>query len=392
MVSFSIEYVLVLIATLLLSLIATPLVRFLALRVGAVDQPNARRINKKPMPSSGGLAIIFAFVVSTLLLMPLVLPIKEGFASYVDYIFPVVLGGLVIGITGFIDDIYEIKAIYKMLGIVVAAILVYHLTDFRFDSFKIPFGGPLLQFEPWLTFILTIFWIVGITNAINFLDGLDGLVSGVSMITLTTLGLVSNFFLFESDLYLTLTIFILIAAIIGFFPYNYHPAIIYLGDTGALFIGFMIAVLSLQGLKNATAVAVVSPVLILGVPIIDTGLAIIRRQLSGKKFYEPDRMHLHHRLFALGFTHRGAVLVVYGLTLLFSIASLLLNVSSRFGGILLMFGVLLGVELLVENLRILGQNRTPLMTTLRFIGNSDFRQEQLAMRKHQKRQRQNKKP
>lgn len=391
MVSFSLEYVLVLIATLLLSLIATPLVRFLALRVGAVDQPNARRINKKPMPSSGGLAIIFAFVVSTLLLMPLVLPIKEGFASYVDYIFPVVLGGLIIGITGFIDDIYEIKAIYKMLGIVVAAILVYQLTDFRFDSFKIPFGGPLLQFEPWLTFILTIFWIVGITNAINFLDGLDGLVSGVSIITLTTLGLVSNFFLFESDLYLTLTIFILIAAIIGFFPYNYHPAIIYLGDTGALFIGFMIAVLSLQGLKNATAVAVVSPVLILGVPIIDTGLAIIRRQLSGKKFYEPDRMHLHHRLLALGFTHRGSVLVVYGLTLLFSIASLLLNVSSRFGGILLMFGVLLGIELLIENLRILGQERTPLMTTLRFIGNSDFRQEQLAMRKHRKCQRQNKK-
>lgn len=386
MVSFSLEYVLVLIATILLSLILTPLVRFLALHVGAVDQPNARRINKKPMPSSGGLAIIFAFTVSTLLLMPLILPMKEGFASYFDYMLPVVIGGLIIGVTGFIDDIYEIRAIYKMLGIVVAAILVYQFTDFHFDSFKIPFGGPLLQFDPWLTFVLTVLWIVGITNAINFLDGLDGLVSGVAIITLTTLGLVSNFFLFETDIYLTLTIFVLIAAILGFFPYNYNPAIIYLGDTGALFIGFMIAVLSLQGLKNATAVAVVSPVLILAVPIIDTGLAIIRRQLSGKKFYEPDRMHLHHRLLALGFTHRGAVLVVYGLTLLFSIASLLLNVSSRLGGILLMFGVLIGVELLVENLQILGQHRTPLMTALRFIGNSDFRQEKLAQWKQAKQQ------
>lgn len=386
MVSFSLEYVLVLIATILLSLILTPLVRFLALHVGAVDQPNARRINKKPMPSSGGLAIIFAFTVSTLLLMPLILPMKEGFASYFDYMLPVVIGGLIIGVTGFIDDIYEIRAIYKMLGIVAAAILVYQFTDFHFDSFKIPFGGPLLQFDPWLTFVLTVLWIVGITNAINFLDGLDGLVSGVAIITLTTLGLVSNFFLFETDIYLTLTIFVLIAAILGFFPYNYNPAIIYLGDTGALFIGFMIAVLSLQGLKNATAVAVVSPVLILAVPIIDTGLAIIRRQLSGKKFYEPDRMHLHHRLLALGFTHRGAVLVVYGLTLLFSIASLLLNVSSRLGGILLMFGVLIGVELLVENLQILGQHRTPLMTALRFIGNSDFRQEKLAQWKQAKQQ------
>lgn len=378
MVLFTLEYILVLVGTGLLSLILTPLVRFLALHVGAVDQPNARRINKKPMPSSGGLAIIIAFIVATQFLMPLILPVKEGYASYVTYILPVIIGGLIIGVTGFIDDIYEIKALYKMLGIVLAALVVYFFTDFHFDSFKLPFGGPLLAFPDWLTFLATLIWIVGITNAINFLDGLDGLVSGVAVITLTTLGLVSNFFLFESDVYLTLTIFILIAAIMGFFPYNYNPAIIYLGDTGALFIGFMIAVLSLQGLKNATAVAVVSPVLILAVPIIDTGLAIIRRQLSGQKFYEPDRMHLHHRLLALGFTHRGAVLVVHGLTMLFSLSALLLNISSRFGGILLMIGVLIGIEILVENLQILGKHKTPLMTTLRFIGNSDFRQEKLA--------------
>lgn len=372
MVSITIEFILILISGFLISLFFTPLMRFIAFKIGAVDHPNARRINKKPMPSSGGVAIILSFIVTSLVLMP-----KVFSSSYTAYIFPVVLGGIIIGITGLIDDIYDLKASYKLLGTLLAALIVYQFTGFHFDSFKLPFGGPLLQFPSWLTFIATMVWIVGITNAINLLDGLDGLVSGVAMIVLTTLGLVSNYFLFDSDLYLTLSIFILIAAIAGFFPYNYNPAIIYLGDTGSLFIGFMISVLSLQGLKNATAVAVVSPILILGVPIIDTGLAIIRRQLSGKKFYEPDRQHLHHRLLALGFTHRGAVLVVYGITLLFSLSALLLNLSSRIGGILLMIGVLFGVELLVENLKILGKNHTPLMNTLRFIGNSDYRQEQV---------------
>lgn len=129
---------------------------------------------------------------------------------------------------------------------------------------------------------MTVLWIISITNAINLIDGLDGLVSGVSIISLVTMAIVSYFFLPQTDFFLTLTILVLIASIAGFFPYNYHPAIIYLGDTGALFIGFMIGVLSLQGLKNSTAVAVVTPVIILGVPIMDTIVAIIRRSLSGK--------------------------------------------------------------------------------------------------------------
>lgn len=138
----------------------------------------------------------------------------------------------------------------------------------------------------------------------------------------------------------------------------------------------MIGVLSLQGLKNATAVVVVTPVIILGVPIMDTAVAIIRRSLSGKKFYEPDKMHLHHRLLSMGFTHRGAVLVVYGIALLFSLTSLLLNVSSRVGGLLLMLGFLFGLEVLIEGLEIWGEKRTPLFNILKFIGNSDFRRSQ----------------
>lgn len=283
MFSFTIDYVLVLIGALLISLVLTPIVRFLAFRVGAVDNPNARRVNKVPMPTSGGLAIFTSFMVASLIFMPLASKgVLLGGQSYFAYILPVVIGALMITLTGFLDDLYELSPKLKMLGIVAGAIIIWAFTDFKFDSFKIPFGGPLLAFGPFLTFFLTVLWIISITNAINLIDGLDGLVSGVSIISLVTMAIVSYFFLPQTDFFLTLTILVLIASIAGFFPYNYHPAIIYLGDTGALFIGFMIGVLSLQGLKNSTAVAVVTPVIILGVPIMDTIVAIIRRSLSGK--------------------------------------------------------------------------------------------------------------
>ena len=384
MAPFTIEYVLVLIGAFLLSLFLTPIVRFIAFRVGAVDNPNARRVNEVPMPSSGGLAIFISFLISALILMPRVLKEPIWTTSYFDYILPVVIGGLIITTIGFIDDIYELKPKTKMAGIILGAVVVWAFTDFRFDSFKIPFGGPLLEFNSVITFFLTVFWIISITNAMNLIDGLDGLVSGVSIISLVTMALVSYFFLPQTDFYLTLTILLLIACIAGFFPYNCNPAIIYLGDTGALFIGFMIGVLSLQGLKNSTAVAVVTPVIILGVPILDTTVAIIRRKLSGRPATEADKMHLHHRLLAMGFTHRGAVLVVYGIAILFSLIALLLNVSSRLGGVLLMVGVAFALEVFIEGLEIWGVGRTPLFDTLKFIGNSDYRQATMLKWKNRK--------
>ncbi|KYP20747.1 MULTISPECIES: glycosyltransferase family 4 protein [Streptococcus] len=382
MFPFTFNHILVLIGALLISLLITPIFRLVAFKIGTVDNPNARRINKIPMPSGGGIAIFISFMIVTLVFMPKVTPdLSKEQISYFSYIFPVVMGSLMVTVTGFIDDLFEIAPRVKMLGIIFGASIIWAFTTFRFDSFKIPFGGPLLEFGPIVTYILTVLWIASITNAINLIDGLDGLVSGVSIISLLTMAVVSFFFLPQADFYLTLTILILVAAIVGFFPYNYYPAIIYLGDTGALFIGFMIGVLSLQGLKNATAVVVVTPVIILGVPIMDTAVAIIRRSLSGKKFYEPDKMHLHHRLLSMGFTHRGAVLVVYAIAMLFSLVSLLLNVSSRIGGVLLMFGLLFGLEVLIEGLEIWGEKRTPLFDLLKFIGNSDYRQKVLEKRK-----------
>ncbi|MEW4355211.1 MraY family glycosyltransferase [Streptococcus pneumoniae] len=381
MIPFPLKYILVLIATFFIVVLLTPLVRLLAFKIGAVDYPNARRINKKPMPSSGGLAIVIAFSIATLVFLPMIVPVTFHHLAYRDYVFPLVVGGWVIALTGLIDDVKELKPLPKLLGVILAASLVWYFTGFRLDAFKIPFGGPILFFKPWLSYLLTVLWIVGITNAVNLIDGLDGLVSGVSIISLITMGIVSYFFLPVPNLFLTLTIFVLVMAIAGFFPYNYHPAIIYLGDTGALFIGFMIAVLSLQGLKNSTAVAVVTPMIILGVPLSDTVLAIIRRTLAGQKIYKPDKHHLHHRLLSLGLTHRGTVLVIYGISLIFAMISLLLNISSRIGGVLLMIGVLFGIELLAELVGVLGPNRTPLLSILRFLGNSAYREEVRAKRR-----------
>lgn len=375
MIPFALKFVMTVIATMVISAVATPLVRFLAFRIGAVDNPNARRINKVPMPTAGGLAVFFAFAVAALLILPAIVMHVTQKGTYFDYVLPLVLAGGIVIVTGLVDDIKELKPLPKLSGVVLAACVVWCYTSFRFDHFKIPFGGPMLTFVPWLSFFLTVLWIVAITNAVNLIDGLDGLVAGVSIISLTTMGIVSYFFLHDSNIYLTLTVFVLVAAILGFLPYNYHPAIIYLGDTGALFIGFMIAVLSLQGLKNSTAVAVVTPMIILGVPITDTVVAIIRRKLSGQKIYEADRMHLHHRLLSLGLTHRGTVLVIYAISFLFSLISLLLNVSNRIGGVLLLIGLVLGTILLSELVGIFGENRTPLLNTLKFIGNSSYRQE-----------------
>ncbi|MEY8442899.1 glycosyltransferase family 4 protein [Lactococcus ileimucosae] len=396
-IPFTVEFFIVLFVTFGMSLIFTPLMTFISRRIGAVDKPNERRINTKVMPSAGGLAVFLSFAISTLFILPLIvhpqlpwvgvgqpLAPRSQLVTYTSYILPFIFAGGVVVITGLIDDVKEISPKMKMLGLLIAASITWFFTHARFDNLKIPFGGPFLEFPVWLSFIFTVFWIVSITNAVNLIDGLDGLASGVSVISLFTMGIVSYFFLPSPNIFLPITIFTLVAAIMGFFPYNYHPAIIYLGDTGALFLGFMISVVSLQGLKNATAVAVLTPLLILGVPLTDTIVAMVRRKLNNQSISSADKMHLHHRLMQIGFTHRGAVLVIYGIAGIFAFISLILQVSSRIGGIFLIIALLLGLGLFIDMVGILGKNRQPFLNVLRFIGSSDYR-EQLINKKRKKR-------
>lgn len=292
------------VVTAILSLILTPLIRKLAIKIGAVDMPGERRINLKEVPTMGGLAIYLSFFFALFVLLPI--PLWQ--------IVPTFLGATIVLVTGIVDDLIELTPRMKMLGITIAALVIYFAADIRIDIVTLPIIGSFSI--GFLSLPFTIIWILAITNAVNLVDGLDGLATGVSIIALSTMGVIGYFFLTVENAVVSIMIFVLVGALAGFLPYNFFPARIFLGDTGALFLGFMIAVMSLQGLKNATLISLIIPVVILGIPITDTIYAMLRRYLNKKPISSADKMHLHHQLMALGLTHRQTVLAIYCLALI----------------------------------------------------------------------------
>ena len=349
------EIVVSLFATMIISAILTPFVRRIAFKIGAVDKPNARRVNKVPMPTMGGLAIFLAFNFSLFFLLRNQIPNPQFYGIF--------FGECIIMLTGIIDDIFELKPSQKMIGILLAALAVYWFAEVQMTTLTLPFIG--IVHLGWLSLPITLLWIAAITNAINLLDGLDGLATGVTIIALFTTGFTGLFFLPSTNIYIVIMIFKLVAAEVGFLPYNFFPARIYLGDTGALFIGFMIAVFSLSGLKNATFISVLIPVMILGVPLTDTIYAILRRLLNKQSIAHADKRHLHHRLMQMGLTHRQTVLVIYGISMIFSFIALLYPLSTLWGSVLLTIGILVGIELFVEAIGLVGENRTPMLSWIK---------------------------
>lgn len=330
----------------------TPFIRRLAFVLGAVDNPNARRVNKKPMPTIGGLGIFVTYNIGTFILL------REQFPTH--ELFALLLASSVIVLTGMIDDILELKPGQKMGGIFIAAMIIYFLAEIRMTELNIPFTGQTINLPWYLSLPITIFWILALTNAVNLIDGLDGLAAGVSCISLLTMGIVGYFFLRNQGLYVPIACFMLAACLLGFLPYNFNPAKIFLGDTGALYLGFMISVLALKGLKNVTFISLLVPVIILGVPISDTVYAMIRRKLNKKPISQADKHHLHHQLMNLGLTQRQTVLVIYALSLIFSFVSMLFLLSPIWAMALLLVGLLIAVELFVESIGLLGEKYKPL--------------------------------
>ncbi|MGI6081904.1 MAG: MraY family glycosyltransferase [Limnochordia bacterium] len=284
-----------------LSYALTVLVRELALIIGFVECPNERRIHLKPMPIGGGVAIYGAFWLTVLFSLNRFVPrVPEGFLS-------LFWGSTVIVVIGLLDDRLELRPWAKFVGQVAAAVLVV-LYGHRIEFITDPFRGGMLYLGSW-GFPLTVFWIVAITNMVNFIDGLDGLAAGVSAIACVPLALVSMQLNRPSIALLTL---ILLGSIGGFLPHNFNPARIFMGDAGAMFLGFMLSVIAVDGaLKGAATIALTVPILALGVPVFDVLFAVIRRVAAGRPFYEADQGHLHHRLLALGLTQRQAVLALY---------------------------------------------------------------------------------
>lgn len=238
------------------SILLTPLVKKLAFKLGAMDKPERRKVHQKVMPRMGGLAIYISFVIGALVINP-----------DKAYHYPILLGSAIIIVTGMLDDIYNLSAKVKFLAQTLAAVIVVIWGGVQVEFINLPFGGKL-EFG-FLDIPITILWIVGITNAMNLIDGLDGLASGVSSIALFT---ITGMAMIMGNGYVIAISSIVLAATLGFLLFNFYPAKIFLGDTGALFLGYIIAVMSLLGFKNVTLISFVIPVIILGVPISDTFL------------------------------------------------------------------------------------------------------------------------
>jgi UDP-GlcNAc:undecaprenyl-phosphate GlcNAc-1-phosphate transferase len=327
----------------------TPFVKKLAFIVGATDRPNPRKVHQKIMPRLGGLAIYISFLIGIYFQRPLSVNSSA-----------IILGGAIIVLIGFFDDIFELSAKIKLIGQLAAAFTVVFLGDLQIGFINLPFDGRL-DFG-YLSIPFTILWIVGITNAINLIDGLDGLAAGVSSIALIT---ISGMALITGNIYVVAVSSILLASTLGFLIYNFHPAKIFMGDTGALFLGYMISVLSLLGYKNVTFISLIVPIIILGVPISDTFFAILRRIINKQPLSAPDKSHLHHCMLRLGFTHRQTVLLIYSMSLLFGLAAVIYTQAKLWGSILLIGVLLIFIELIAEKVGLVGKDFHPLLRMMR---------------------------
>lgn len=295
---------------------STPLVKAFAYKVGAIDVPkDNRRMHKKPIPRLGGLAMFTGFLISVLLFIPLESVIRG-----------ILFGVIIIVVLGIIDDVMALGAKLKFIVQIFAALVpvlfgvrIEHLPNFN------PFSNDLyITFPNWISIPLTVLWIVGITNAVNLIDGLDGLAAGVSSIASFTLLIFT--FLVPSSLDMSLLIAALAGCCIGFLPYNFNPAKMFMGDTGATFLGYILAIVSVQGLfKWYTIISFAVPFLVLGLPIFDTLYAMLRRILSGRSPMSADRGHLHHRLIDMGFSQKQAVAILYSISGLLGLSAVLLT-------------------------------------------------------------------
>ncbi|MEG6569988.1 MraY family glycosyltransferase [Thermoanaerobacterium thermosaccharolyticum] len=322
-------YILSFVVAFVVALIATPAAKKLAYKIGAIDIPkDKRRVHKKPVPLIGGLAIYLGTILSILLFLP---------KSQTNL--GIIAGSTIIVVLGIFDDKYELKAKVKLLGQLLASFVVV-LSGVRIDWLTNPFGDGMINIGVF-AIPLSIFWIVGITNAMNLIDGLDGLAAGIASISSGSLFVVS---LLNGRYATALITAAVTGAALGFLPYNFNPAKIFMGDTGAMFLGFILSAVSIEGaVKSAAAIAIAVPILALGVPVFDTTFAIIRRIANKKPIMEADKGHLHHRLLALGLTQKQAVFVMYGVSLFLGLSAILISFTNGAKGYIILIIAILAV-------------------------------------------------
>lgn len=295
-----------------LALVFTPVAIYIAPKIGAVDIPeDGRRMHTKAMPRFGGMAIFIGTIVSMIL-----------YLSFDPRIVVLIVCGTLMYILGVIDDLKNLPPMIKFFGQIAIACAVYY-NGIRIEFITNFFGGGLSHFGNVVCFIVTILWIVGITNTVNLIDGLDGLAAGTAAIASLSIAYVA----YIHGMYLASCSMLAVSGgALGFLPFNFYPAKIFMGDGGSLFLGFSIATLSILGpVKGATVIAVIVPVVVLGLPIFDTAFAIFRRVINKKPIMGADKGHLHHKLMASGYGQRRAVLMLYGISGIMGIAAVLMS-------------------------------------------------------------------
>lgn len=335
------EYLITFVLAFIIAFSATPIARKLAFKVGAVDIPkDNRRMHKKPIALMGGAAIIAGFVMSIVFDAAT----SSNIFSSNRELFGLFAGVILITAMGILDDILTLPSKAKLAFQLAAAALVVFIADTRIERITNPFTETgYSDLSVYISYPLTILWIVGITNAINLIDGLDGLAAGVSSISSLSLFFVS---ILRTDLdpvtavYTAVITAALAGSTLGFLPFNFNPAKIFMGETGSAFLGFTLGVISIQGaLKSYAAISIAIPLLILGLPLFDTTFAILRRVISGKSIMEADRGHLHHKLIDMGLSQRQSVVVMYTASAALGLCAIVLADRGVLSAIILLIAV-----------------------------------------------------
>lgn len=310
------NYLLAFLTSFTIVILVIPLLIKLALKIDFVDKPTQRKKHKSPIPLLGGIGMFIGFVI--------------GYIIFVDHVekksIAILLGAFIIILIGTLDDFYktkgkEFKVLPRFLLQIIAAIIVYN-AGIRFTGFMNPFTSTYISLPQFLQFILTIMWIFGVTTVINFSDGMDGLAGGLCAISGTTLFIVALYM--NQNISAVMSI-LLVGATLGFLRYNRYPAKIFMGDSGANFLGFILAVISLDGaFKHATLVSIFVPILALGLPIFDNIFVVIKRFISGTPIYKADASQLHHRLLKTGLNPKQVVVVLYLVSMCLNLTSIIL--------------------------------------------------------------------
>ncbi len=324
------ELLIAFVIALLTAIIMTPIIISISKRLNLVDQPDNRKQHQNAVPSVGGLAIFFGIAAGFLYLQP------------EDPQMPaIIIGAIIMLLTGFLDDIFDLRPSAKLLGQILAASVVAY-SGLVIEKLTLPFIGTVFLGE-YVGIALTIFWIVAAANAINLIDGLDGLAGGVSTIAFISILIMA---IMDFRVVVIGLCVLLIGSTLGFLVFNFHPAKIFMGDTGALFLGYSIAIISMLGLfKNVAFFSFVIPIIVIALPVFDTLLAIIRRVHNKQGVSVADRNHIHYRLLKNGYSHKESVLIIYAFSMFFGAMAIVVNNAQLMTSLAVFCFIILGIHL-----------------------------------------------